>query len=300
MYGNDGRAMSQSDAKLPSWEEVTSTNFSFPALAGWISQPQEFAVIRSLTESEAKTVKTFGEIYSLVETRMNLLRIVSRNFLELCKFASSHTSDSRTDVDYRLELDRLILNYLSAGYGLHEQFQHHIAKNSPEKLLTFRKFVEDLETKSFAYAFFRDFRNYAQHCELPVGRVTVTKTVKATTMQVKHYVKDLLRDYKRWGKSKLHEKTGELDLLQLLTEYNKILLEDYGNYIANYFIPSLIPIQEFAARLTKEVKSVKPEYQFIICTEASGEHSGDRVKRQFKCLILPEDVLRSLNIELST
>lgn len=175
MNENDGREMPQPDAKLPSWQEVTSGKFSFPALAGWISQPQEFAVIRSLTESEAKTVKTFGTIYSLVETRINLLKIVERNFRELSKFTSSHTSDSRTDVDYRLELDRLILNYLSTGYGLHEQFKRHVAKNSPESQVLFRKFVEELETKSFAYAFFRDFRNYAQHCELPVGRVTVNK-----------------------------------------------------------------------------------------------------------------------------
>jgi len=114
-------------------------------------------------------------------------------------------------------------------------------------------------------------------------------------MQVKHYVKDLLRDYKRWGKSKLGEKTGELDLLQLLAEYNKILLENYGNYIANYFVDSLMPIHAFAARLTKEVKSVKPDYQLLICTEVS----GDGVKKaQFKCSVLPENVLRSLNIEL--
>src|SRR6266478_1190323 len=112
-----------SNFPLPSWQEVTSGNFAFPALAGWISQPQEFAVIRSLTESEANSVRNYGKIYSLVESRLNLLKIVSRNFEELSKFTSSHTSPSPTDVDYKLELDRLISNHLSSAYGLHEQFK---------------------------------------------------------------------------------------------------------------------------------------------------------------------------------
>jgi hypothetical protein len=90
----------------------------------------------------------------------------------------------------------------------------------------------------------------------------------------------------------LGEKTGELDLLQLLAEYNKILLEDYGKYIGNYFVGSLIPIHEFAARLTKEIKSVKPEYQLLICTEAQRRWSKESAIQMFdssrKCFALFE------------
>jgi hypothetical protein len=125
--------------------------------------------------------------------------------------------------------------------------------------------------------------------------VTVQRNVNETTMQVNHYVEDLLRDYKWWGKSKLNERSGELDLLQLLTEYTHVLLQDYGNYMAEYFFPLLIPVHEFAAQLTKEVRSINSAYQMVICDRAS----GDGVEQaQFTCAILPENVFGSLNIKL--
>jgi hypothetical protein len=283
-------------AKLPKWDDVTGKAFTFPALAGWISKSNTFGVIRSLTPEEAELVKAFGKTYSAIEQRMNLLRITHRNFEELSRFTQCEGVPFSGSVDYKLELDRLILNFLSAAYGLHEQFKTHLGKQSDTEQAEFRQFVAQLEDDSFAYAFFRDFRNYAQHCELPVGTVNVHKTLSGTTMQVKHRVEDLLRDYKNWGKSKLWEKFGELDLVELATQYHEVLMTRYGNYISNYFLKPLFPIHEFAARLTAEVKAVNPEFEMTICTRASGDGVTNA---QWSCVGLPEDVFGSLGISVT-
>ena len=284
MSGND-------PAKLPTWQEVV-TKMQFPALAGWQSDPQEFAVIRSLTAEETEMLHKWEEPFRTAEQRMNLLKIVHRNFRQLQGFLGEPDA---ANIDHRIELDRLILNYLSSAYGLHEQLRRHIKRRTRDEIAAFNRFIDRLEKQSFAFAFFRDFRNYVQHCELPVGKLTITRTPAKTIIHIRHFVRDLLQDSKEWKRSELHKRTGEIDLLALLREYNDVLFGDYANQIAGYFTRQLFPLDNFAQRLAIEVKAIKPTYRLVICTSVEGDGIN---KVNFTCQDLPEDVLGFLNIKL--
>ncbi len=283
---------SREHPELPSWQEVV-TKMRFPALAAWRQDPQEFAVIRSLTESEVAMLSQWEKPLGTAEQRLNLLKITHRNFEELQEFVEAPGADR---INHRLELDRLILNYLSSAYGLHEQIRGHIKRETPQQFDAFQQFISDLEEKSFAFAFFRDFRNYAQHCELPVGKLTVTQTVSKTTVKIRHLVTDLVADYSGWKKSQLHTRTGEINLLELLKEYDDVLLGEYADWLAFYFTRQLLPLHRFAAELAAEVKRIKPAYTLVICTSVQGDGV---TKVNFTCQYLPENVLGFLNIKLT-
>ena len=82
----------------------------FPALAGWRANPQEFGVIRSLTNSEVATLNQWEKPLGTAEQRLNLVKITHGNFKQLQEFVESPGSDN---INHQLELDRLILNYIS-------------------------------------------------------------------------------------------------------------------------------------------------------------------------------------------
>ena len=77
---------------------------------------------------------------------------------------------------------------------------------SSEEMSRFRTFLNLLEQKCFAYAFFQDFRNYVQHCGFPVGEMSLVTEGTTRSLELAYSKSALLAEYKKWEKSGLAQR----------------------------------------------------------------------------------------------
>lgn len=195
-----------------------------------------------------------------------------------------------------VELDRLLLNYLSAAKSLLDHFRQHWIQHyrRTENEADFKNYIAKLEKESWAFAFFQDLRNFTQHCGLPVGNYSRNATRNSVTLRIEADSVWLTDHYTDWEKSKLEPNRGKIDLIELIQEYQIRLTQDFGNFIAGAFAPSLLNAHRFFEGLTQEVAQANPGSEPSILTELSIDGSS----YNFQFSSYPKNLLGSLGIAL--
>jgi hypothetical protein len=75
-----------------------------------------------------------------------------------------------------LDLNRRILNYLSAARALVDQSKHNVSTRCGKDSQRYKKFAEACSTAyddCFSYRFLDKLRNYVQHCGMPLGKLSL-------------------------------------------------------------------------------------------------------------------------------
>lgn len=270
-------------------------------LAAWQSSPAEYHPIRDLTEDELSCHEHFQEPFSDAENRFTLFRILELNHRDWISYLHSLLSvGAKQKIDNRLRLNQLILNYLTVSYAITQHFQKSYMqkfRKNKQKLDEYDAFLDRLQKGCWAFCFFQDFRNYVQHCELPIGAFSRRESHTKVELSITHDAEILLRDYRDWGKSKLTKERGTLNLVDLLEHYHVRLIRDYASFVAKAFYPLLGQAHEFYATLTKEVHQVRPGYRMVFGSVSSKPNPDGTTELNMECLQVPNDVYAELGIE---
>jgi len=273
-------------------------------LIGYNGTRQHFQFVRKLNEQEIENYDKFTPIIAEAHNRFKLFRILRDNYNEWTTYINSLlTSSPRNEENDWLQLDRLLLNYLTCAYTIQEHFMvsyRQRFRNDEPKLKDYETFIERLCQASWAFAFFLDFRGYIQHRELGIGYFHRHINSTSVEISISHESAQLVADSREWKRSKLTDKKGKLDLVDLLNEFNHHMLHSYGGYVAKTFFPDLFPAAHFYDNLTKEVLLLGPGFRMFF-TDADpiirSEEGKQEMSLQLK--LVPNNLFAELGISVS-
>ena len=268
--------------KLPVLAAVTGPNFNIHG-------------IRELSSEEQRKLEEYTKLTAQARSRFKLFTILQKNYREWWGYTRSLlTPGDNLESDEMLELDRLMLNFLSSAKSVIDHFRQEWiqAFRKTEKEALFAAYIKKLEDGCWAFAFFQDLRNFTQHCGLPIGNYSRNSNFSSVTLSISADSEWLIDHYSRWEKSQLTKEKGKLDLLKLCQDYFVRLHQDFGNFVAQAFAPKLLEAHNFFAGLSNEVKSTKPNGNIRIITALNVRSDG----LDFEFIAPPEDLLGSLGI----
>lgn len=251
--------------------------FKMPALAA-VSEPGfNIHIIREIPEDEQKKYQQFAKIAAEARNRFKLFAILNKNYSEWWNYTRSLLSPSGDLVEEEmLELDRLLLNFLSSTKSVLDHFRQHwiqAYRGTPQET-EFPSFIEKIEAQSWAFSFFQDLRNFTQHFGLPVGNYTRFANSSSVTLKIDADAAWLVEKYKKWEKSGLTADRGKLSLIDLCREYVVRLQQDFGSFVAQAFAPNLLEAHNYLASLAKEVADYNPQATYKIITQLSRTETG--------------------------
>ena len=268
-----------------------------PILVGVVGPGMNVQGIREITEAEQAKIEEHKKLAVKARNRFKLFAILRRNYDEWWNYTRSllAPTDSLTQ-DEMVELDRLLLNYLSAAKSLLDHFRQHWMQSyrRTENEADFKNYIDKLENESWAFAFFQDLRNFTQHCGLPVGNYSRNANRNSVTLRIEADSVWLTDHFKDWKKSKLEPTRGKIDLIELVQEYQIRLTQDFGNFIAGAFAPSLLDAHYFFWGLTQEVAQANPAAEPRVLTGLIIDGSS----YSFQFASYPKDLLGSLGITM--
>jgi hypothetical protein len=266
-------------------------------LGGWKSGPEtNLTEIRDLSEDEVIQYGKSMAVYAAARNRFRLFRIFHLNYKAWEGFVKATRKPGGALGDEMLELDRLMLNFLTAAKALIDHFtQFYIQshRKTPEEN-HFSELLDLLSGRSWAFAFFQDFRNFVQHCGLPTGSCEMSVKEGLITMEVGADAEWLLANHTGWKLSKLAKTHGKLNLLTLAHEYYQCVMSELGMFLAKAFFPKVVEAHNFFAVLANEVAQVVPTHTMILITQAEG--NGNEVTLSFE--LIPNDVFGELGFQV--
>jgi hypothetical protein len=238
-------------------------------------------IFRDLEANEVADHDRFTPIIAEAQNRFNLFRILGQNYAEWKSYVDSLlNAKTLHDGEEMLQLDRLLLNYLTCAYTIQEHFkvsfQRRFRKDKA-KQKEYSDFVNGLCKASWPFAFFLDFRGHVQHCGLGIGEFHREVNATSVIVTITHDAAKLVPENKTWQRSRLTGKEGKLELVTLLDEFHARMQQHYAIYVAKTFFPELFPAAKFYSRLTEEVRRADPGFS---CQQSRfGQHSP-RPRRQ--------------------
>jgi len=273
-------------------------------LLGHSAAPNHIQIFRDLEVSEVASHLKFTPIVAEARNRFNLFRILVENYTEWRSFLDSLLSiKPEQNKDEMLELDRLLLNYLTCAYTIQEHFkvsfQRRFRKDTA-KQKDYAEFLDKLCATSWPFAFFLDFRSHVQHCGLGIGEFHRNVSATSVVLNVTHDATKLLEENKDWPRSKLTGKEGNLDLVTLLEEFHLRMLQHYAVYVAKTFLPEIFPAAEFYGRLTEEIHRASSDFRMVFHEEdIATKTEGDKHTLRLQLSFVPNDLFAELGIKVT-
>jgi hypothetical protein len=269
---------------------------------GFYNQARRFfGTVRDLTKAEIDNHVAYAKVFAEARDRLRLFRILDHNFREWRSYLDSLLTTQNIDSDKATEnIDRLLLNYLSCAYAIKKHFEVSLRqrfRKDSKKLKQYADFVNQLCLRSWAFAFFLDFRGYVQHRGLGIGEYTRNVGSAVVNISITRNAADLVSESRDWKRSKLDASRGTLDLISLLEEFHIHMRQHYAEYVVNTFFPELLPAARFYANLTAEVHK-KDAFSRMVFYEGDPKVTQhyDRTEYELPLLFPPNDLFRELGI----
>ena len=279
-------------------EHTKMGQWQLPALVGCKAENEVPVLIRAVTNEEMVRLHEISKRVSNLRTRFSLFAIVNRNYVEWANYVTSLLRPVGAFVESELvELDRHLTNFLSSAYALLCHFDNEWTRQfrRTPKRAEFKDFISRAETKSWAFRFFQDLRNCAQHCHLPIGQSSRTSNMHSVSIKINADAKWLTEHYKDWANSGLSAEKGSFDLLVLAHEYHGMLMRDFGKFLATNLAPNIIDDQQYLQSLANEVRRTNPLLETRLlqsCTAISNNQFNLTYE------IIPSDIFAEIGIIL--
>lgn len=273
-------------------------------LLGFNKARSNFHFFRDLEAKEIAHHEKFTPIIAEARNRFNLFQILGQNYSEWKSYVNSLLNAKTShDGGEMLQLDRLLLNYLTCAYTIQEHFkvsfQRRFRKNAA-KQKEYSNFIDGLCKASWPFAFFLDFRGHVQHCGLGIGEFNRQVNATSVIVTITHDAAKLVAENKTWPRSKLTGKEGKLELVTLLDEFHARMLQHYAGYVAKTFFPELFPAAEFYGCLTEEVRRVDPDLRmFFHKKDLDLKTEGDKQTLNLQLTFAPNDVFAELGVRVT-
>lgn len=287
-------------------EEEIEQQFVKPdvQLVGFNKLRNNFAVFRKLEENEIAEHEKYTPIIAEAGNRFNLFRILAQNYSEWNSYVNSLLNATTSNTgNEMLELDRLLLNYLTCAYTIQEHFKVSFQRrfrNDEAKQKERSDLIEGLCKVSWPFAFFLDFRGHVQHCGLGIGEFHREVNATSVIVTITHDAAKLVAENRDWPRSNLTANHGKLELVPLLHEFHSRMMHHYAGYVAKTFFPELFPAAEFYSRLTEEVRRSDPGFtMFFHPGELDIKTEGDAHKWNLHLSLVPNDVFAELGVAVT-
>ena len=271
-------------------------------LAGWT--PRTLPVpIRDLTESELRSETKYRARFVEIVSRFSLFRILEKNYQEWWSYTRKLLMPGTRDFEQdRLELNRFLMNYLSSAYSIVEHMEKSYTqrfRRDPDKRNQYGDFISRLVKDSFAYAFFMDFRDYAQHQETPIGNYNRNETMHSVEISIHQNSEDLSKQPRDWKRSNLTAANGDLDLLALTQEFNHFMSHNFARFMVDALNPDLKEIDEFYWGLTQEVRHMTPNARMVFLEKLTETPERTRVNFKYTIVQPPNAPYEELGIPVN-
>lgn len=257
--------------------------------------------VRDLTAAEISNHNKYVPVIDEARNRLDLFKIHQMNYREWRKYLDSLLSPRPIEeAQERLELNRLLLNYLATAYAIVEHFRKSYVqrfRRDPARENSHKKYMAEVCDHSFAFAFFLDFRDYVQHRGLAVGAYHRNVSGTSVSFSITQNAAQLLDEKNRsnWKNSKLSADKGDLDLVELLKEFHFMMIANYGKFVAETFFPELVSVAEFYGNLSKEAQRVLAGSRMIFVDDIDESNLP-----QFKIntVQVPNDLFQELGVSV--
>lgn len=273
-------------------------------LIGFNATGNNFHFVRDLTEEELLSHKSFILDFVEANNRLKLFKILDLNYKEWKNYISllRKPGPRNWDADY-LQLDRLMLNYLSAAYTLQMHFKVSFGrrfKKVPEKLKAYADFLNEMCRNYWEFAFFLDFRDHVQHRGLGIGGYNRQEFVEFAEVRIVYDSAQLFKETedRHWQRCKLTGNEGVLNLVELLDKFHQQMFQVYGSYVGTTFAEELKPVVQFYAKLTEEVQKINPAFKMFFGIIVPEENSNPQ-RANLSLKLIPNDVLTELGLSVS-
>lgn len=254
--------------------------------------------IRELTDEEVTKLSDYTAQAMKYRSRFELFKILNRNYEEWWNYIQGLLLpvDGLSEPEL-LEIDRLLMNYMTAAKSVIDQCRRLYKqefKGTPEED-DLNNYIAKCEQQSWPFAFYQDLRNFVQHCGLPTGKFSRTANRHSVSLVIGTEASYLLKNYDKWGKSKLDASKGLIDLIDVTQNYQHNLIHDFGGFVAKKFVYKLFDAHNFFASLANEVKQVGENSETHIVDSYSKE--GNKFLYHF--VIPPSDLLKSFGLTVN-
>jgi len=234
--------------------------------------------VRQLTDTEYEEYKKAATRLIRFSSDRQLFMIVRLNYADyqnlLKRYFEAYAKDPRRGWPIRVErmaldINRHILNYLSAIRAFLDHSETNLKRRygkDSQRVRHFRDACSYAYDNNFSYRFLYKLRDYAQHCGMPLGALTLhseevdplSKTVRRS-LAVKFNRDELLNKFDQWG-SQLKKEIQKLplkfeinphvtEMMKCLERINLTLIEDD--------LPELIQSAEYIEQLIKHTKDMR-------------------------------------------
>lgn len=270
-------------------------------LAGYDSSRNNFFELRPLTQEEKAFHERSLPVFTEALGRFKLFRILELNYRDWTAYHRALLTPGYRKQDDLLLLNRLLFNFLAAAYGLFEHFEvsyRRRHKKDPDCLAEYDAFLKRFFENSWAAAFFMDFRNYAQHFNLPIGAFNRHEETHSITISITHDAATLAAEYRDWKRSRLTPERGQLDLISMSEEFYRRLQRDYGGFMARCFYPELKEMDQFYWRLTQEVWERNPNARMVFFAEKDENRKRTKILVRLSIEQPPNAVFDEIGISI--
>jgi len=203
---------------------------------GYLDDKKQFNVIKDITEREEREIYDFERELGDYFNDILLYQMVLKNYqiiVDLIEAYEVEVNNDRRLQSFKetvIELNRCILNFLTVFRTFLDHHEARIKREygkESQELRQFKKYCSSEFDSNVAYRFFYKYRNYCQHCGVPISRI-VTRLTQTDTGEEKAVFdifiskERLLKDF-NWGpivKGDIEAHEGDLNLKKLLLEFD--------------------------------------------------------------------------------
>jgi hypothetical protein len=228
--------------------------------------------IRELTKQEFDLFSGYIIALTKLESDENLLKIVEMNAKEVNmvvdKYVEMYESSKGSMTfmsDIMLDVNRLVLNYLSSIRTYLDHTETRLKReygDNSEEYLKFKDLTSAAYDENFSYRFLYKLRNYAQHCGLPTGSISLSSHADGdggtkTSLTLSLVRDELLNKFSSWGekvKEELKKCEEHFDVLSLINHKLQIL-QTINSEINSQIYHKLLPAGQALFELMLEASA---------------------------------------------
>jgi hypothetical protein len=235
---------------------------------------REISAVRSLSNSEYKEYrKAIRPLFRFSRDNQTFL-IVRLNFDDFENLLKQHlegytknASMGWNRMEYMfLEVNRRLLNYLSSVRTFLDHSETNLKRRygrDSERVKHFKKACSEAYNDNFSYRFLYALRNYAQHCGMPVGQLTL-HSEETNSKQVLHSLvvkfdrDELLGRYDKWGsqlKNEIQKLPSTFEINPHVAEMMKCI-EKIFLMLTEDDLPNLVKSAEYVQQFMAQTKSM--------------------------------------------
>lgn len=268
---------------------------------GYFDKDKTFRVLKDITKNEETQIFEFERVLGNYFNDIVLYKMVLKNYNDLIETIKKY--EVEVDIDRNInietnntriiELNLLILNFLTTFRTFldhHEtRIKREYGKDSKEAN-EFKNYCSIEFDSNPAYRFFYKFRNYCQHCGVPISNISMKLIKNSTGNEVVELdislEKEILLQSFDWGsivKNDIENSKEKLDVKELLIMFNGSIdnihkgiinikqfkiINAYKNFLSYSYRPEvgLISVGIITCNSLEEYKQGNVSIHPIICS----------------------------------